>query len=57
MINSENIFLQQTVTFHTVKVIVDKLGVDRIRQENLFEFNLQKSGIETELVPPDSSDR
>jgi len=39
------------------KVIVDRLGIDRQKQENLFEFNIQKSGVETELAPTDTSDR
>jgi len=39
------------------KVIVDRVGPDKIKMENLFEFNLKKSGIETEKVSPENSDR
>ena len=43
------------------KVVVDRHGGGpekaAVRHENLFEFNLQKTGVETELTPPDSSDR
>eukprot|EP00092_Neocalanus_flemingeri_P026631 GFUD01028866.1.p1 GENE.GFUD01028866.1~~GFUD01028866.1.p1 ORF type:complete len:967 (+),score=196.03 GFUD01028866.1:59-2959(+) len=39
------------------KVIVDRVGPDKQKLENLFEFNLKKSGIETEKVTPENSDR
>jgi len=39
------------------KVIVDRVGPDKQRMENCFEFNLKKSGIETEKVAPENSDR
>ena len=39
------------------KVIVDRIGADNQRMENLFEFNLKKSGIETEKAAPENSDR
>jgi len=39
------------------KVIVDRIGTDKQRMENLFEFNLKKSGIETEKAAPENSDR
>ena len=39
------------------KVIVDRVGPDKQRIENCFEFNLKKSGIETEKVAPENSDR
>jgi hypothetical protein len=38
-------------------VVVDRIGADKQRQENLFEFNLQKSGVEKEQVMGDASDR
>jgi hypothetical protein len=36
---------------------VDRIGADKQKQENLFEFNLQKSGIEKEQIMGDTSDR
>jgi len=39
------------------KVIMDRVGPDKQRMENLFEFNLKKSGIETEKAAPENSDR
>jgi len=39
------------------KVIIDRVGPDKQRIENLFEFNLKKSGIETEQHAPENSDR
>jgi len=38
------------------KVILDRI-VPGAGTDNLFEFNLRKSGVETEMTPPDSSDR
>ena len=42
--------------FFLLQVIVDRLGAEK-EKENLFEFNLQKSGVETEPAPTDTSDR
>eukprot|EP00090_Calanus_glacialis_P008679 TRINITY_DN17039_c0_g1_i1.p1 TRINITY_DN17039_c0_g1~~TRINITY_DN17039_c0_g1_i1.p1 ORF type:complete len:960 (-),score=170.98 TRINITY_DN17039_c0_g1_i1:174-3053(-) len=39
------------------KVIVDRVGSDKQKLENLFEFNLKKSGKETEKAAPENSDR
>ena len=39
------------------KVILDRVGENREKLENLFEFNLNKTGIETEVSPPNSNDR
>jgi len=39
------------------KVILDRIGENREKLENLFEFNLNKTGIETELSPQNSNDR
>ena len=39
------------------KVILDRVGENREKLENLFEFNLNKTGIETEVSPPSSNDR
>ena len=36
---------------------MDRIGADKQKQENLFEFNLQKSGIEKEQLMGDTSDR
>ena len=41
---------------HTVNRSI-LLAKNRERLENLFEFNLNKTGIETEVSPPNSSDR
>ena len=38
------------------QVVVDRFGSER-EKENLFEFNLQKSGVETDIQPQDTSDR
>merc|ERR1719481_1845671 len=38
------------------KVVLDRIGENRQRIENLFEFNLNKTGIETEASPPDNTD-
>lgn len=40
------------------KVAVERIaGAGNSQQENLFEFNLRKSGQETEMTPPDNTDR
>jgi len=39
------------------KVILDRVGENKEKLENLFEFNLNKKGIETEACPPNSNDR
>lgn len=39
------------------KVVLDRVDENKEKLENLFEFNLNKTGIETEASAPDSSDR
>lgn len=39
------------------KVVLDRVGEQKQKLENLFEFNLNKTGIETEVCPPDNTDR
>ena len=38
------------------KVVLDRVGENREKLENLFEINLNKTGIETEATPPENTD-
>jgi len=38
------------------KVVVDSIDANKVKQENLFEFNLTKQGVETKHVSPANTD-